>query len=222
MAANESITKTCSKCCGTKPITEFYKDASKCDGFTSSCKACHKLRLLVLSDAQRENAKEYAKAYNAKYRAANREELKEKKAAYRKANLDKIKARDAAYYTANREAIKSNVAAYRADNPDKRIEWCAANLDAFRSYNHNRRARIRASVGKLSPDITERLLTLQRGKCACCGKPLGDDYHLDHIMPLALGGTNTDNNMQLLRSTCNQQKHAKHPVDFMRQRGFLI
>lgn len=42
------------------------------------------------------------------------------------------------------------------------------------------------------------------------------------IVPLALGGTNTDGNMQLLRSTCNQKKHAKHPVDFMQQRGFLL
>jgi hypothetical protein len=41
-------------------------------------------------------------------------------------------------------------------------------------------------------------------------------------MPLAKGGTNTDNNMQLLKATCNQQKHAKDPVEFMQSRGFLI
>lgn len=55
-----------------------------------------------------------------------------------------------------------------------------------------------------------------------CGKPLGDAYHLDHVMPLALGGSNTDDNMQLLRDRCNLQKHAKHPVDFMQERGFLL
>ena len=46
--------------------------------------------------------------------------------------------------------------------------------------------------------------------------------HLDHIMPLALGGSNTDDNIQLLRARCNLQKRAKHPVDFMRERGYLI
>lgn len=71
-------------------------------------------------------------------------------------------------------------------------------------------------------DIAERLFKLQRGKCACCKQPLGDDYHMDHIMPLSLGGSNTDDNIQLLRAKCNQQKSAKHPVDFMQQRGFLI
>lgn len=45
---------------------------------------------------------------------------------------------------------------------------------------------------------------------------------MDHIMPLALGGTNTDDNIQLLCPTCNRSKHAKHPVDFMQQRGFLL
>lgn len=35
-------------------------------------------------------------------------------------------------------------------------------------------------------------------------------------------GTNTDDNIQLLRKLCNLQKSAKHPVDFMQQRGFLL
>lgn len=74
----------------------------------------------------------------------------------------------------------------------------------------------------MSSGLAIRLYKLQRGKCACCGLPLGDDYHLDHIMPLALGGTNTDDNIQLLRAKCNMQKSAKHPVDFMQQRGFLL
>lgn len=39
---------------------------------------------------------------------------------------------------------------------------------------------------------------------------------------IALGGTNTDDNVQLLRAECNNFKRAKHPADFMRQRGFLI
>jgi 5-methylcytosine-specific restriction endonuclease McrA len=79
-----------------------------------------------------------------------------------------------------------------------------------------------ASGGKLSPDLAERLYELQGGKCACCGKPLGEKYHLDHIMPLALGGANTDDNMQLLTARCNIQKSAKHPIDFMQERGFLL
>lgn len=102
-------------------------------------------------------------------------------------------------------------------------KWRADHPEAVRTIRQNRRARKLAAGGTLSTDIAERLLKLQRGKCACgCDQPLGDDYHLDHRMPLALGGTNTDDNMQLLRKRCNLQKHAKHPVDFMQSRGFLL
>src|SRR5574340_787097 len=101
-----------------------------------------------------------------------------------------------------------------------RSRYCSENKDKFRAYTNNRR-RLAGGM-KLSSDISSKLFKLQKGKCACCGKRLGDDYHLDHIMPLALGGTNTDDNIQLLRAECNLQKHAKHPVEFMRQRGFLL
>ena len=87
---------------------------------------------------------------------------------------------------------------------------------------HNRRARVRETGGKLSSDLADKLFKLQKGKCPCCAQPLGDDYHLDHKMPIALGGSNTDGNMQLLRAVCNLQKAKKHPIDFMQIRGFLL
>lgn len=76
--------------------------------------------------------------------------------------------------------------------------------------------------GVLSQGLAAKLFDLQGGKCACCGKSLAQGYHLDHIMPLALGGMNIDGNMQLLTPLCNMQKSKKHPEDFMRSRGFLI
>lgn len=72
-------------------------------------------------------------------------------------------------------------------------------------------------------DIQDKLLVLQRGRCACCRCDLRNEkYHLDHHMPLALGGAHDDRNMQLLCKTCNLSKHSKHPVDFMQSRGFLL
>jgi 5-methylcytosine-specific restriction endonuclease McrA len=148
-------------------------------------------------------------------------------ASYRASHKEKIKAIDAAYRAKNREKIRAKTASWMRAHPEKVAEWKrashVANPDARRAYKHSRRARVLNAGGKLSHGLAEKLFKLQRGKCACgCKQPLGDDNHLDHITPLALGGTNTDDNIQLLRATCNRQKHSKHPVDFMQSRGFLL
>lgn len=126
----------------------------------------------------------------------------------------------------NKEKMKGYGEKWRSKNPDKVREmaarWKAANPDAWRIFNQNRRALRTNSEGKLSPGLKEKLFEMQKGKCACCGLSLGNNCHMDHIMPLILGGTNTDDNMQLLRKRCNLQKNSKHPVDFMQSRGFLL
>ena len=126
----------------------------------------------------------------------------------------------------DKEKAKARYAKWNASNPGVAVarasEWNAENPDARRVLTQNRRAKIREIGGTLSKGLAEKLFALQRGKCACCGLPLGENYHMDHIMPLILGGKNEDANMQLLRQRCNNQKSAKHPVDFMQQRGFLL
>ena len=166
----------------------------------------------------------------AKYREENKEKILAKAKAYREANGDKVRAAVAKWRKANPDYHKTTerkeyVKKWREENIEYRkgVEktYRLCNKDKLRIKNMNRRAAVRTQ-GKLSTGLAVRLLKLQRGKCACCGEALGADYHLDHIMPLALGGTNTDDNMQLLTATCNMQKHAKHPIDFMQQKGFLI
>ena len=154
---------------------------------------------------------EKKKSSAAKWRAANPEKAKAATTKWRAANKKKLKADSAKYYTENTEKKKSGVAKWRRENP----EACCI-------LNQNRRARKRANGGKLSSGLAKVLYAKQGGKCACCKKPLGDKYHLDHIMPLILGGANEDWNIQLLRASCNSRKGGKHPVDYMRERGLLI
>lgn len=140
------------------------------------------------------------------------------------ANSEKSKIYNAAWYAANSEEHRARTAAWQSVNPEKVrkaiAKWRAANPEAVRIKNQNRRSR--NNGGKLSTGLAARLYKLQRGKCACCKKPLGDNYHRDHRMPLALGGSNTDDNIQLLCQRCNNQKGAKHPIDFMQLRGYLL
>ena len=145
---------------------------------------------------------------------------------WREANKDSIRKYARDYRNANIERHVKNLKNWKAANPDKirqqKRNWQKANPDKINVMKNNRRAKIKGNGGKLSPDIIKILLALQKGKCACCGKSLKQGYHLDHIMPIALGGTNTDDNVQLLTPSCNLRKSAKHPDDWARENGKLL
>ena len=190
------------------------------------CRPCTR----AYSAASRARNPGAARASDAKWRAANPEKARAldvaKSARYRVANPEKVRQRYASYRARNPDKVRAYNAAYKAENVDTlrvaRAAWAAANTEKRRINEHNRRARKSEVGGKLSSGLADKLFKLQKGKCPCCNQPLGDDFHMDHIQPLALGGPNTDGNMQLLRQRCNNQKHAKDPIDFMQSRGFLL
>lgn len=130
------------------------------------------------------------------------------------------------YQQNNPDRMRAQAKKSKAKHAEKRAaevrEWFAANPGKRVEYQQNRRAKKKAAGGSLSVGLKERLFKMQKGKCPCCQLPLGNDAHMDHIVPLSMGGSNTDENMQLLRAVCNMQKSAKHPVDFMQSRGFLL
>jgi len=201
--ANHTQTKTCTKCSAEKPIDKFSKRSASRDGLSSSCKSCNAVwqkenpeKVNLASAKWRASDPDRTKAYYKQHREDNKRAYSEANARWRLKNVEYDKARTA--------------------------KWHAENPESSRLSGINRRANKSLSGGRLSKGLAERLFVLQAGKCPCCTQPLGDDFHLDHIQPLALGGANEDWNIQLLRKTCNLQKNAKHPVDFMQIRGFLL
>ncbi len=187
------------------------------------------------------NCRFCAKASQTAWLAKNSERARELNRAWGERNPEKIKAKNLASYSANKEKRIAYAAAYKARNYAKISEYLSEyrkkNKDAANAssalwrkenplrrkiHHQNRRSLTIAGGERLSKGLVEKLLILQRGKCVCCGCDLDGKYHLDHIVPLALGGKNRDENMQLLLPLCNMQKHAKHPVDFMQSRGFLL
>ena len=233
MTADDTLTqiseKTCAKCGGSR----FNKE--------NRCLPC-----LAQRKAQyRKNNPNMGKASGAAYRLANREHLlankrswhstnkerinTEKKAkrlvdpekgraAQResyKRNREKINQRSSLYYKSNQIKMDAKNKAYREANREK-VNAC------MRIVTQNRRAKQRKNGGVLSKGLAKRLFMLQKGKCPCCQQPLGKNYHMDHIIPIFMGGANTDDNIQLLRRRCNIQKTIKHPINFMQERGFLL
>ena len=204
----------------------FFKPCVKCGAVDrykdGKCKACSVARNAAYYDANAEKIKATGFAYC----VLNRDKRRAYAATYRAANPEIVKAKIAEWYAANTEKMAAYFVAYRAANREKAnartAAWRQANPAARRINEQNRRARKVAAGGVLSKGLSVKLFTSQKGKCPCCKQPLGDDHHLDHVMPLALGGTNTDDNMQLLRKRCNLQKQAKHPTQYMQEKGFLL
>lgn len=125
--------------------------------------------------------------------------------------------------------------AWRAANPDRQSElsqrWRAENADynreQKRAWKRANPAKVRAyNKGRIKRSKARRrawLMEQQRGRCAYCRVQLVlTACHLDHIVPLKLGGSNRRSNLQLLCAPCNLSKGATHPVEFARSIGRLI
>ena len=201
-------TKKCSKCKEVKSPAEFYNNKYEKSGKTSQCKACINT---IKAIRYRENIE--------KFRLQDKLR-REATPGYK----EKHKEQNAAWYKNTRDLRIAKNRKWKEENKERCVEysaqWRRDNSELVRTQKSNRRARELGNGGTLSPGITKKLYEQQQGLCPCCGLPLEVDYHLDHIFPLALGGTNSDDNVQLLRAVCNMQKGALPPEVFMEKRGF--
>ena len=177
--------------------------------------------------------KERAKLSQAAYISAHKKEICEYKKTTYEANKSAISEQQKIYYQLNKDRIKARVSAHQKENQDAANErtkkyiakyperhrahckaWEKANPEAVARKSHDRRARKNFAGGKLSKGITTALMTQQGGECVYCKTDIREDYHLDHRMPLKLGGAHADGNMQLTCPQCNRKKGAKHPDIF--------
>lgn len=215
--------KTCVKCATDKDRAEFTYCKTTIDNLRPWCKSC-------------------VRAYNKAYRYANIQKLTLARKEYHIGNRDKALKTMAKYYHENKEFVKAINNEWAKNNPSKvrdakrkwsnnnkdyvskkAKEWRLKNPDKCRITVQNYQSRKKSAGGSLSKDIFKRLMVLQRGMCVSCRVDLTlVKPNLDHIIPLFLGGSNTDSNIQLLCQSCNNSKHAKHPIDFMQERGFLL
>jgi len=124
------------------------------------------------------------------------------------------------------EKARAYNAEYRKRNTDKQLaqtaKWRAENPESARAITRNRRARIKQSSGHHSAADIVTLFRLQKGRCANCKENTKKKFHVDHIVPLALGGSNGRENLQILCPPCNRKKGAMHPIVFAQREGRLL
>lgn len=117
------------------------------------------------------------------------------------------------------ESHRATSRARSARNRKNRTEQQRVQMNAL---NRARKARQSGAEGRYTAEDVANILEMQHGKCAICGKPIGKRFHVDHIVPVASGGSNWPKNLQVTHPKCNVAKSATDPIIFMRRMGKLL
>jgi 5-methylcytosine-specific restriction endonuclease McrA len=185
---------------------------------SSECRECAKIKYKKHHYKNIENRNKSARqahwknreqrlAYKKQYRDAKKEAIRKKKAEWDKKNAD----HRAEYIQKNKESIRARMKIYTKNNIEK-----------VKAIGRNRRARILGGGGKHTPEQIKDMLEKQKKKCINCKKSIAKKYHIDHIMPVAKGGSNDIKNIQLLCPPCNHKKNAKDPIKWAQENGRLL
>lgn len=162
------------------------------------------------------------KAYMRRYQRKNRKRLAAKARANALKNREAVRARQRKWYLANKSKVVAKARTSALRHPTKRKansrRFYHRNRDYYRAAVVLRRARLcSATVGDVKA-ITAHYKTIRNAKsvaCHWCRKPVPKGHrHIDHVVPLAKGGSHCVTNLVPACASCNRRKSAKLPGDF--------
>lgn len=181
--------KTCTKCGEHKPLTGFGPDKRRLDGRKSHCRDCCRKAQNRYRAENTEHVREIEKRAMANFRRRRPERLREISLKWARANAERMNE-----YSRRRRRL----------HPDKK----RAETQRYRA----RRARAKGS--HTAADIRAQLAA-QKRTCWWCREPLdGNDYHVDHLIPLSKEGSNGPENIVIACPGCNLSKNARMPWEF--------
>lgn len=203
--------KKCTKCGFVKPLTKFaVNKRNKTDGRQPKCKTCNKAYYEANRDkVQRRVKKRYEENHEdileRRRELAQRPEAKVKKAEQDKAYYLKNKEKISDYYKNWAKANKEHLRAYWK-------QWYHDNLEHARMQSrvssHRRLERVVENGNNtLTLKEIEKLLD-KHPFCAYCGES-DKKLTIDHIIPLAKGGQNCIENINIACMSCNLSKGDK-------------
>lgn len=174
--------------------------------------------------------------YTAKQRQGNAERMRtyrmdpHRASAFRDENREyqRIRRQDPEYRKSQAEyqAVLRKDSEFLAKKHEYMREWSKKDYkkkpEQYAERYRNRRARINNNGGSHTADDILKILESQSYLCTYCHADLTVAYHIDHIMPLSLGGSNWPSNLQCTCPPCNLSKGSKHPLDFAKEKGRLV
>ena len=219
-----AVVRTCLDC--GEDISHRRGNAKRCEQHAKD--RAKKLDIAPKIRWQNANKKRHA-ATTKLWAEANKERKRRTNLLWRQANKERIKRVDGKWKAENRAKTRAWTRRWREQNPGASSassgRWAKAHPEYMRARAQARRAMKLDQLGCVSGDIEQIILKRQGNRCAApwCMKELlaRSDWHLDHIMPLSLGGLHGDSNLQILCCNCNCSKNAQHPNEWQTQHGRL-
>lgn len=184
--------------------------------------------ILAQQKVGRDRDKDRINAGRRQARAENPEKFQKTQRDYIDANRERVNEVRRKRWERERDRLRAQARAYRRANPDKAREWERTRRERHREkinayqleyYRQNPevfekgRARRRARLAEVEhEDYTRReIFDRDGGVCRGCGKELiygPNQFAIDHIVPISLGGPDTRANVQLMCQPCNRAKWA--------------
>ncbi len=141
--------------------------------------------------------------YQRRWKAAHPDSVRRYKKLWRKRHPEAMRSERMRWARRHREDIKRRWRTWEHAHPR------TCNPERLRAKAQRRRAR---KYGNGPVERIDRfgLWKRDRGLCGICGRAIPrDESSIDHIIPLARGGTHTWNNVQLAHLRCNQIKGVR-------------
>jgi len=152
-----------------------------------------------------------------RWKERHKEQALEVSRRYRANNPEKVRAAVRKWQRENPEGAYR----YRTENPEKvrenYVKWCAEHPENLRIIQHRRRARKLGAAGTCSAEQLRARANLHGGRCYICAlqNKLTPYEAIDHVIPLAKGGSNWPSNLRPICNRHNQQKGMKSLREFL-------
>jgi len=183
-------------------LNEFHKHKREKDGLQTRCKSC--------VNKHRAIHKESIKLSRANYHANNKERLNEISREYQRTHKETDAAR-------KKEWSKNN----KLRDNERKKQWAKTEVGRayYASWQSGRRVKLATPLSELDWFVlleAQRLSKLRENM-------LGTKWHVDHIIPVSLGGTNEYTNIQVVPAAWNLKKGNRNSDRFFdavpRQQG---
>lgn len=224
MSEASVTTRICRVCRMEKPFPEMVKNHKSKYGVATICRKCDS----VAKNNWIVRNREKSEAYHAEYRAKNREEIYARNKQFRVKNPGWSRE----YYLRTRERSaareRANIEINRALRQKRYKQDPEKYLAMGRVKARVRRVRMRSGVGSHTLADELSLWDRQGHKCAVpgCLHPISGSgknrYNVDHIEPIARGGSNNPDNLQILCKVHNLEKRARDPYQWAQTHGMLF